>query len=157
MVSNTADFFSRASMAFSSSMSSKGLELRESEVALAKIEAETRLRQERELPSKPGDDPTRPPGRRFEGEQVRGLLTRMDCSDKEVTLTVISDARTFKFRAEWGKVTLVRHTMDIPNQITCGAMTPAPQVIVTYRPASGLKVKLDGEPVGVEFLKTAGN
>lgn len=135
----------------------QSIELRESEVALAKAESEIRLRRERELPSKPGDDPTRPPGRRFEGEQVRGLLTRMDCSDKEVTLTVISDARTFKFRAEWGKVTLVRHTMDIPNQITCGAMTPAPQVIVTYRPASGLKVKLDGEPVGVEFLKTAGN
>lgn len=131
--------------------------LRESEVALALAEADARLRQERESPPKPADDPTRPPGKRFEGEQVRGLLTRMDCSDKEVTLTVVAEARTFKFRAEWGKVTLVRHTMDIPNQITCGAMTPAPQVIVTYRPASGYKVKLDGEPVGVEFLKTTGN
>jgi len=72
-------------------------------------------------------------------------------------LTVVSGARTFKFRAEWGKVTLVRHTMEIPNQMTCGALTPAPQVIVTYRPALGLKVKFDGEPVGVEFLKAASN
>lgn len=135
----------------------QSIELRESEVALAKIEAEIRLQRERELQRAPGGDPTRPPGKRFEGEQVRGLLTRMDCSDKEVTLTVISEARTFKFRAEWGKVTLVRHTMDIPNQIICGAMTPAPQVIVTYRPTSGYKIKLDGEPVGVEFLKTTGN
>ncbi|HQR33446.1 MAG TPA: DUF1570 domain-containing protein [Blastocatellia bacterium] len=131
----------------------QSIELRESEVALAKAEAEARLRQERESANKPADDPTRPPGKRFDGEQMRGLLTRMDCSDKEVTLIVSNGVRTYRFRTEWGKLTLVRHTMDIPNQITCGAMTPAPQVIVTYRPTSGLKVKIDGEPVGVEFLK----
>lgn len=133
------------------------IDLRESEAALAKAETEIRLRRERESPTKAGDDPTRPPGKRFEGEQVRGWLTRMDCSDNEVTLTVVSGIRAFKFRAEWGKLTLVRHTMEIPNQITCGAMSPARQVIVTYRPATGLKVKFDGEPVGLEFLKAAAN
>ncbi|MEK7833094.1 MAG: tetratricopeptide repeat protein [Acidobacteriota bacterium] len=135
--------------------------LRESEAALAKVETELRLKRERESPTKAEDDPTRPPGRRFEGEQVQGLLTRMDCSEKEVTLTVVSGVRTFKFRAEWGKLTLVRHTMEIPNQITCGAMAPARQVIVTYRPFSGtvtrLQVKFDGEPVGLEFLKPTTN
>lgn len=133
------------------------IDLRESEAALAKAEAEIRLRRERESPTKAADDPTRPPGKRFEGEQVRGWLTRMDCSDNEVTLTVVSGVRAFKFRAEWGKLALVRHTMEIPNQITCGAMSPARQVIVTYRPATGLKVRFDGEPVGLEFLKTAAN
>ncbi|MBL8188655.1 MAG: tetratricopeptide repeat protein, partial [Acidobacteria bacterium] len=133
------------------------IDLREAEVALAKAEAELKLRQERESPRQAQDDPTRPPGKRFEGEQVRGLLTRLDCSDNEVTLTVVSDQRTFKFRADWGKLTLVRHTIEIPTQLTCGAMSPARQVIVTYRPATGLKVKFDGEPVGLEFLKTATN
>ncbi|MGH9799439.1 MAG: tetratricopeptide repeat protein, partial [Blastocatellia bacterium] len=131
--------------------------LRESEAALAKVETEIRLRRERESPLKPEDDPTRPPGKRFEGEQVRGWLTRMECSEDHVTLTVISGIRVYKFRAEWGKMTLVRHTMEIPNQITCGSMTPARQVIVTYRPVSGLKVKFDGEPVGLEFLKADTN
>lgn len=133
------------------------IDLRESEAALAKAEAEIRLKQERENPNKPADDPTKPPGKRFEGEQVRGWLTRIDCTETEVTLTVVSGNRTFKFRAEWGKLTLVRHTMEIPNQITCGAMSPTRQVIVTYRPATGLKVKFDGEPVGLEFLKPATN
>lgn len=131
--------------------------LRESEVALAKVETELRLKRERESPVNKEDDPTRPPGKRFEGEQVQGLLTRMDCSEKEVTLTVVSGVRTFKFRAEWGKLTLVRHTMEIPNQITCGTMAPARQVIVTYRPASGFNVRFDGEPVGLEFLKPTTN
>lgn len=133
------------------------INLRESETALAKAQAEIKLRQERESPKQAQDDPTKPPGKRFEGEQIRGWLTRMDCSDGEVTLTVVSGNRTFKFRAELGKLTLVRHTMEIPNQLTCGAMSPAWQVIVTYRPATGLKVKFDGEPVGLEFLKTATN
>lgn len=130
------------------------IDLRESEAALAKAETEIRLKRERESPH---DDPTRPPGKRFEGEQVRGWLTRMDCTSSEVTLTVVSGVRTFKFRTEWGKLTLVRHTMEIPNEITCGAMSPARQVIVTYRPTTGFKVKFDGEPVGLEFLKTATN
>lgn len=131
--------------------------LRESEAALAKAEAEIKLRQEWQSPKKPEDDPTKPPGKRFEGEQVRGWLTRIDCTQTDVILTVVSDNRTFRFRAEQGKLTLVRHTMEIPNQITCGAMSPARQVIVTYRPATGLKVKFDGEPVGLEFLKTTTN
>lgn len=136
---------------------SQMIDLRETEVALAKAKAELKLRQERESPRQTQDDPTRPPGKRFEGEQVQGLLTRLDCSDTEVTLTVVSGQRTFKFRADWGKLTLVRHTIEIPTQLTCGAMSPARQVIVTYRPATGLKVKFDGEPVGLEFLKTATN
>lgn len=133
------------------------IDLRESEAVLAKAETEIRLKRERESAQAQGDDPTHPPGKRFEGEQVRGWLTRMDCTNSEVTLTVVSGVRTFKFRAEWGKMTLVRHTMEIPNELTCGAMSPARQVIVTYRPATGFKVKFDGEPVGLEFLKTATN
>jgi Tfp pilus assembly protein PilF len=126
---------------------------REEDLARARAEEETR-RQQQASPRDPANDATRPPGRRFEGDQVRGLLTRIECTDGHILLTVVSGARAFKFRAEAGKVPFVRHTMEIPTQITCGAMVPAPQVIVTYHADNGVKSKFDGEPVGVEFLKS---
>jgi tetratricopeptide (TPR) repeat protein len=125
---------------------------REAALARAKAEEADRQRQQGSRPAA-ADDATRPPGKRFEGEQVRGLLTRVECADSAIMLTVISGVRAFKFRAELGKVIFVRHTMEIPNQITCGAIVPARQVIVTYRAANNAKLKIDGEPVGVEFLK----
>ncbi len=129
---------------------------REEDVAMAKAEEARRL-SERNSTGRNEDDPTRPPGKRFSGEQVRGLLTRMDCASDHITLTVVSEGRVFKFRAEPGKLIFVRYTMEIPNEITCGTMNPARQVIVTYRPNNGIKLKFDGEPVGVEFLKADTN
>jgi tetratricopeptide (TPR) repeat protein len=123
---------------------------REEDLAQAKAD-EARRQQASQQES--ADDPRKPPGKRFEGEQVRGLLTRIECGDPYIVLTVISGVRTFRFRAEQGKLNFVRHTMEIPNQITCGAMVPARQVIVTYRAANDIKLKIDGEPVGVEFIK----
>jgi len=125
---------------------------REEDLARAKVEEEARLREQASQP-KNTDDPTKLPGKRFQGEQVRGLLTRIECADEFIVLTVVSGVRAFKFRAELSKLTFVRHTMEIPNQITCGAMVPARQVIVTYHSATNAKLKIDGEPVGVEFLK----
>lgn len=125
---------------------------REEEEAFAK--AEEARRQQPASQRESSDDPTKPPGKRFEGEQVRGLLTKIECADSHIMLTVVSGTRAFKFRAEAGKLTFVRHTMEIPTQITCGAMVPARQVIVTYRAGDKTKLKIDGEPVGVEFLKT---
>lgn len=129
---------------------------REEDLAKAKEEEASRLR-ERNASGGSGDDPTRPPGRRFRGEQVRGLLTRMECASDHIILTVVSGARVFRFQAEPSKLIFVRHTMEIPNEITCGTMSPARQVIVTYRPNSGIRLKFDGEPVGVEFLKADTN
>jgi hypothetical protein len=95
------------------------------------------------------------PGRRFQGDQVRGLLTRIDCDDDGVMLTVKTESRSFMFRAaSASQLTLVRYTPDVPNSIICGPINPARQVIVTYRssPQSGAAGS-DGEPIGVEFLK----
>jgi hypothetical protein len=119
---------------------------------IAKAEEETRRQQSSQRGT--ADDPTRPPGKRFEGEQARGVLTRIECTDTHITLTVVSGVRVLKFRAEQGKMAFVRHTMEIPNQITCGAMVPARQVIVTYRKAVGSNPKLEGEPVAIEFPKS---
>jgi len=121
---------------------------------LAKIKAESEARGGR-----PADDQssTRPPlpGRRFQGDQVRGLLTRIDCDDGGVMLTVKTESRSFKFRtARTSQLIFVRYTPEIPNSIICGPIDPARLVIVTYRgsPQSGLD-NFDGEPIGVEFVK----
>jgi tetratricopeptide (TPR) repeat protein len=100
------------------------------------------------------DAPPPLPGKRFVGEQVRGLLTRVDCTDASITLSVKSDARTFRFhKPKFGDLIFVRYTIDIPITITCGPIAPARPVIVTYRKPSDAGPKSDGEPVGVEFIK----
>jgi tetratricopeptide (TPR) repeat protein len=95
------------------------------------------------------------PGQRFQGDQVRGLLTRIDCDGAIITLTVKTESRSFRFRTErGGQPTLVRYTPDVPTEITCGPINPAKPVIVTYRAATQTGVaNVDGEPIGVEFVK----
>jgi hypothetical protein len=94
------------------------------------------------------------PGKRFEGDQARGLLTRIDCTDTSVTLTVKSGARVWRFhKPKFGDLVFVRYTIEIPTAITCGPITPARPVIVTYRKTTDAIAKSDGEPVGVEFVK----
>jgi tetratricopeptide (TPR) repeat protein len=96
-----------------------------------------------------------PPGQRFKGDQVRGLLTRIDCDDAGVTLTVATESRSFKFRAtQSSQLVLVRYTPDVPTSIICGAINPARPVIVTYRSSAGSgHAGSDGEPIGLEFIK----
>jgi tetratricopeptide (TPR) repeat protein len=100
-----------------------------------------------------------PPGHRFQGDQVRGLLTRIDCDDAGVTLTVKTESRSFKFRTtRAGQLILVRYTPDVPTSIICGAINPAKPVIVTYHSsAQPGAADVDGEPIGVEFVKPGGN
>jgi hypothetical protein len=95
------------------------------------------------------------PGQRFQGDQVRGLLTRIDCDDGVITMTVKTESRSFRFRAARGvQPTLVRYTPDVPTSITCGPINPARPVIVTYRGSTQSGVaNVDGEPIGVEFIK----
>ncbi len=99
------------------------------------------------------------PGRRFQGDQVRGLLTLIDCDDAGVTLTVKTESRSFKFRTKQaGGLILVRYTPDIPTSIICGPINPAKPVIVTYRGSAQPRVTdVDGEPIGVEFVKPGWN
>ncbi len=125
----------------------------EEQLARAKVESAVRSGQT-EAASSPANAPPPPPGKRFEGEQLRGLLTRIECTDTSVTLTVKSDARIFRFhKPKFGDLVFVRYTIEIPITITCGPITPARPVIVTYRKTSDASSKFDGEPVGVEFIK----
>lgn len=125
----------------------------EEQQARAKVESAARGGQT-EAASNSANAPPPLPGKRFEGEQLRGLLTRLDCTDTSVTLTIKSDARIFRFhKPKFGDLIFVRYTIEIPITITCGPINPARPVIVTYRKISDASSKFDGEPVGVEFIK----
>ncbi|HEV2669260.1 MAG TPA: DUF1570 domain-containing protein, partial [Blastocatellia bacterium] len=124
------------------------------EERLAKMKADGEARGDGSPPSSPPA-----PGQRFQGDQVRGLLTRIDCDDVGVTLTVKTESRSFKFRTtRASQLILVRYTPDVPTSIICGAINPAKPVILTYRSSSQSDVAgSDGEPIGVEFVKPDGN
>lgn len=122
------------------------------EEQLARMKAEDRLRGS--VPQSSENASSRPPlpGNRFEGDQVRGFLTRIDCDDTSITLTVKSESRIFKFHTTQPRnLIFVRYVSDIPTSIICGPINPAKPVIVTYR--SSTQSRFDGEPIGVEFVK----
>lgn len=121
---------------------------------MAKMKAESGARGE-PAPDNPAS--TRPPlpGQRFQGDQVRGFLTRIDCDDASVTLTVRSQSRLFKLRSlQPGQLIFIRYTPEIPTSMICGPLNPARPVIVTYRGSP--QSNSDGEPIGVEFVKPDG-
>jgi tetratricopeptide (TPR) repeat protein len=95
------------------------------------------------------------PGRRFQGDQIRGFLTQIDCDDVSITLTVKSESRLFKlYTTHPGQLAFVRYTREVPPSMICGPLNPAKPVIVTYR--SSAQPNYDGEPIGVEFVKPDG-
>ncbi len=115
-----------------------------------------------EVPSTQGGEtvtttPPQPPPmlrRRFDGEKVKGLLTRVDCDDKGMTLTIKSGDKTVKLNTSTPeRVQFIAYTPDGAGEITCGPINPAKQVIVTYRGSTDAKSKFDGEPIAVEFIK----
>ncbi len=92
--------------------------------------------------------------RRVEGEQAKGQLTAMECTDKGVTLTVKANDRTFKFHAEnLDRVQFITYTTDVGKQLDCGPLKDPLPVIVTYRSSTDARSKFDGEPLAVEFMK----
>jgi tetratricopeptide (TPR) repeat protein len=108
-------------------------------------------------PSLPENTSSRPPlpGERFQGDQIRGFLTRIDCDDASITLTVKGESRYFKLHTRQPKdLIFVRYTSEIPNSVICGPLNPPKPVIVTYRASP--QSRFDGEPIGVEFIKPDG-
>src|SRR5215471_1529244 len=125
---------------------------------IAKIE-ERSAQMKAEGEARPQESSAPLPGQRFQGDQVRGLLTRIDCDDAGVTLTVKTESRSFKFRTtQSSQLILVRYTPDVPTSMICGPISPARLVIVTYHGAAQPRAAdVDGEPIGVEFVKPEGN
>ncbi|MCI0388438.1 MAG: tetratricopeptide repeat protein [Acidobacteria bacterium] len=92
--------------------------------------------------------------RRFEGEGIEGLLMRVDCDDKGMTLTIKSGDKTVKLNTTSPeRVRFISYTPGGVGEITCGPINPAKQVVVTYRASTDAKSAFIGEPIAVEFIK----
>ena len=98
--------------------------------------------------------PPAPPRPRFEGERAEGVLTRVDCTAQGLTLTVKGAKQIYTLHTTTPeRVEFVTYSQEMGRSFTCGALNPAPRVIVTYRLAANARTGLTGEPIGVEFVK----
>lgn len=90
---------------------------------------------------------------RFSGQQVCGMLVRVECEEKGVVLIVESGARTLRFRNDsLNNIRFVTYTADVRGQVTCGSREQATPVLLTYRPAKNAVAQTDGEVIAVEFI-----
>ncbi len=116
--------------------------------------AELAEKPEREI--QPCDAPQPGPQKkqlRFNGEQICGLLVRVECDDGNVLLTVEGGGRTLKLRSDaLNRIRFVTYTAEVKGQMTCGQRAPATPVLVTYREAKGVRARVDGEVLAVEFI-----
>lgn len=125
------------------------------EERLAQVKAEEAARNATGTAKDDEPPPPRPePGKRFHGDQIRGMLTRIDCNDDGTTLSVRSDGRIYRFYSpKSNPLIFMRYTPEVPTEITCGAALSERPVIVTYRKSTNPRSRFEGEPIGVEFLK----
>jgi tetratricopeptide (TPR) repeat protein len=90
---------------------------------------------------------------RFSGEQVCGMLVRVECEEQGVVLIVESGGRTFRLHNNsLNKIRFVTYTAEVRGQVTCGLRAQDTPVLVTYRPAKDAARQTDGEVVAVEFV-----
>jgi tetratricopeptide (TPR) repeat protein len=90
---------------------------------------------------------------RFSGQQVCGMLVRVECEDAGVILVIESGARTMSFRNDsLNNIRFVTYTADVRGQVTCGPREQSTPVLLTYRPANNPGGQTDGEVIAVEFI-----
>lgn len=87
-------------------------------------------------------------------KQARGLLLQIDCSPRAgIIFSVSSGDHLLRLHNdELRRVNFTTYTREVRREMICGPREPANDVIVTYRPASGPKNRLDGEIIAVEFV-----
>jgi hypothetical protein len=89
-------------------------------------------------------------------EQVRGLLVRIDCTDKSILLTIKVGDKLLKLqRARLEDIEFVTYSPDISGNVTCGVRKPENPVFVIYRPTPNARSKADGEVLSVAFVSKA--
>jgi tetratricopeptide (TPR) repeat protein len=92
---------------------------------------------------------------RFAGEQVCGMLVRVECADDGgVILFVEMGERTFRLHSHsLNRIRFVTYTAEVRGHVTCGLREPASPVLITYKPAADVNAGgVDGEAVAVEFV-----
>lgn len=93
----------------------------------------------------------RPPGPGE--EQVRGLLVGIDCSGRNIVLTVRVGSRLLKLQSSGlEEIEFATYSPDISSDMTCGTRKPENPVIVIYRPSKNARAKADGDVVSVSFV-----
>ncbi len=93
--------------------------------------------------------------RRAEGEQVRGVLTKIECvGGASVVLQVQTAAKLYKFHADqFDRVQLVAYVPDMAGtSITCGPFKQEMHVVLTYRAPTQPRPKYDGEIIAVDLI-----
>jgi len=132
------------------------IERRAADLLAAEAEAARRVAEE-VGPTQPCDMPEPGPYHkrlRFKGEQACGRLVEIECGDSSVTFVVESGERLLRLRADsFGRVRFVSYTSDVRGQLTCGPRSPAPPVLVTYRPPRPDSTdEGDGDALAFEFI-----
>ena len=108
--------------------------------------------------------------RRYVGERVRGILTRVECTvDEGVVLHVTAGERLLKFYAPaLERIRFVSYVANMGREMTCGALKSPSYAFIIFRPLAeaqsagrntgGVRVrhsslvKLNGEVIAVEFV-----
>lgn len=91
---------------------------------------------------------------RFEGEKADGVLLRVDCGAKGLTIIIKTAKGNLEFHTAMPeRVQFVTYSQEVGHTLTCGVLKPAPRVSVTYRYSTDAKFGFDGELIAVEFVK----
>jgi thioredoxin-like negative regulator of GroEL len=92
--------------------------------------------------------------RRNEGEEVKGLLTKMECSEKGLTLYITAGNDKLVFHTvRPDRLEFLTFTQSVGESIECKEFTPAKPVRIVYRGNTDASSKYNGEPLMVEFVK----
>jgi hypothetical protein len=87
-------------------------------------------------------------------QRTEGLLERLECGARGVTLHVRADGKALRFAtATLRDLELISYREDVSGTVTCGPRVPPDRVYVTWIPASGAPPTVLGRAVAVEFLR----
>jgi tetratricopeptide (TPR) repeat protein len=87
-------------------------------------------------------------------EEVRGVLTKMECSPQGVTLYVTVGPQTLVFHTQQpARLEFTTFATSGGEAIECKEFTPARPVRMIYRRNTDAAAKYQGEPSTVEFIK----
>jgi tetratricopeptide (TPR) repeat protein len=94
--------------------------------------------------------------KRPDGEQVRGVLTKIEClSGQSVVFYVQAADKLYKFHADqFDRVELVAYVPDMGGTtISCGPIKKELYVVLTFHPAAAAsRTKYDGEAIAVDLI-----
>lgn len=91
---------------------------------------------------------------RNRGEEMLGLLTKVECSREGTTLHVTMGVQRFVFHApEAERLEYLWRTTSAEEAFTCTEFFPAKVVRIRYRSKTDATSRYDGEPISVEFVK----